>query len=432
MRRLLAVSVAAALPLVALAACGSDAGTPVAAPQLGADVPAAAKAVKAAAESEIKIGVIYTPGTSLPGSESTGLGEGAAVAAYRLSKAGHKVSIVAASDFGTADGTTSAVEELAASGVVGIVDVSTGEHVGTAVAAASAADLALLLPYDDGTSLANASGTGVWLTGPSVTQQAATLAAQAEENAGTVQIVSTAPVPAEVLGAFPGALAPVVYDASAQESLPFASKIDQVGSVVVWDGPEASALIVAQAERASRSGGTVPILLSAAAQTPAFATHLQELAETTEDEDRGTATLDVPLTSVGGTMDDFSRSEAIRSFLLAVQVLIADAESTSLSGDVSFAEGGGANADPRSYDAVVALVNAVAAAGSDAPAEVRDALGTLTLDESDGIVGHGLDFTAGLSAVPDDDVVAVQSTSQATGLRPAGSSPLTWYSTVIE
>ena len=66
------------------------------------------------------------------------------------------------------------------------------------------------------------------------------------------------------------------------------------------------------------------------------------------------------------------------------------------------------------------------------PADVLDALGSLQVDAEDGLAGPALDF-AESEAVPDDAVVAVQSTAQDPGLRPAspGAAPrLHWFARV--
>ena len=88
------------------------------------------------------------------------------------------------------------------------------------------------------------------------------------------------------------------------------------------------------------------------------------------------------------------------------------------------------SADTRSHDAVLALAHAAAGAGSAEPSAVADALGSLRLDRADGLTGAGLDFTS-QAALPADQVVALQGTTQDPGVRPEpGSAPsprLFWF-----
>ena len=87
-------------------------------------------------------------------------------------------------------------------------------------------------------------------------------------------------------------------------------------------------------------------------------------------------------------------------------------------------------ADTRSHDAVVALVTAAAKAGSSDPAAVTKALSGLTVTHADGLAGPDLHLGAA-GTLADDDVHALQASTQDPGLRPAAAAAeprLFWFS----
>ena len=153
-------------------------------------------------------------------------------------------------------------------------------------------------------------------------------------------------------------------------------------------------------------------MLTPGATSPVFAGSLQKAG----------GALSGRLLTVGADTGDAValRSDAsgrgMSAFLAGLRVLASDPQAQNLTGDREFAAVAG-SADSRSHDAIVALVRAVSAAGSNDPKLVGTALETLKVGPADGIAGPALDFSRreALTGEP----VQLNTSVQDLGLRPA-------------
>jgi ABC-type branched-subunit amino acid transport system substrate-binding protein len=353
----------------------------------------------------VKVGVVWTK--TGEGSQWRLGASGAEVAAYRYSALGHSdVSIVAAEDKGTEAGAADAVGRLVDEGVSGIVVATSGTHVSGALTAARDAGVPVLLPYDTTTTLAD----GAWRTGPSSEQAlAAVRDALAGAHAQHPAVVVSDGHSAEGLDA---AIPPIAYDGDdldgVVKALTKASDRQRIDSVVVWGGAESDARLTDALEAALPS---TPIVLSPDATAGAF------------DVAYGASGLVAPsLYTVGTDTSDPAAlaadgsGDSAAAYFSAVRLAAGSEDTTSLSGGPLSEVAD--YVDIASHDAVVAIVDAVAEAGSSDPDAVGEALAGLHLDASDGLAGPPLDFTSS-DALPDDAVVPLQATSQDPGLRPA-------------
>lgn len=413
-RRLVALTASGATVL-ALAACGSGAG-----PQEtgGTARPAAVALHAKGAPSGLRIGVVLTL-TSAPGqgADWSSAAEGAQVAAYRYGLGGTDVTIVPANDKGTSAGARSAVAELVRRHVAGIVFASDGSHVGAGLVAAHAAHLAALLPYATETAPSDAT----WSTGPDDDQIGGVLQERLTATGATHVLVidtgETAPAgvtAAKVVRFHPGDDTGALVNRVAR-----LRRTQHVDAVLVTGDAATQATVVAALQGRAV---TLPIFLTPAALSPGFGADL----------DRAGGALTAVLTSAGtpdvdtAAMSGDATGAAASAYLAALR---AAAESPTLKDffdDQPFQKVA-ADADARSHDAVIALVTAAARAKSADPAKVLAALRSLTATSGDGLAGPRLDF-AHQQALDSDAVVAVESTTQSTGLRPTTSQPrLSWY-----
>lgn len=407
---------ATALVLAGATACtgDSEAGEPV--------EPFAVQLSPDGAPSDLKIGVVVTlAGAADQGPQWRDAAEGATVAAYRYQMGDVDVEILPRSDSGSEEGSDKAVQELVDEGVSGIVMATSGSHVEGGLQRAAAAGVPVVLPYAAGVG---ELPSGVWTTGPSDEQIGAALAS-GMETAGV-----SAPVLVDAGGGQPaGVQTDASFDfASGGDAAKVAARVekrlrsDAGGDSVVVTGPaELQARVVQGLQEANLS---VPVFLSGDAISPVFATTLAE--------ERGS--LSSPITTGGiangdaqalGAGDD---GAALSAYLAAVRVTAEDPEVTDFfdgDGFVTVAD----VADVASHDAVVSLVTAASRARSIDPGEVGDALGELQVDQSDGLGGPALDFSDA-AALPEDEVVPLQASTQDPGLRTLdqGAPPrLFWF-----
>ena len=373
-----------------------------------------------AAPEAVSIGVLVSL-SSAPGegSQWSEAAEGARVAAYRYGLGDVDVSVVPRDDKGTAAGAEAAVHSLADEGVSGIVMATEGRHVARALTTAS--ELGVLLPYAE---QAGDLPEGVWTTGADAAQVSTTLAT-ALESAGVsrpaVVDAGGAPVDVDEAGTLElraGGNATAVATRVARLSRSAA----RADSVVVSGPAEVQAQVV---QALQERDVPLPVFLTGDAVSPAFASALAESG----------GSLSAPLTTVGLDTDDVAalapgtEGAAVSAYLAALRTTAEDVDVTDFFDDEKFETVAGA-ADARSHDAVVALVTAAAAAGSADPAEVRDALAGLTVDQGHGLAGPSLDFSAAPAAVAGDAVVPLQATIQDPGLRPvdrSGAPRLYWF-----
>lgn len=392
----------AALAL-ALAGCGSTQHAAAPAPRIPITL-----ADATAPTAPIKVGIIYTPTVGSEGSDEAGPAEGAVVAAYRLAQGGTKVSLDAVSDHGTAAGARQAEQQLVSDGVVGILDLSNGPHIAAGLQFANADHVPVLVPYDDGSDVP-AGLDDVWLTGPTMSQQVDVINAAAA-SAGTLAVVSAKRLPSGLSSLLPDARRYVVGPDS---KIPAA--VGNADAVVVWGDALSTAGLVERLEQSDVKG---QVLLSESAATPTFADTLQQASQ------QGDATTDVVLTSAGEAASDFQSTTAMEGFLHGLRAAAVDPSVKALDGVSTFGSTGAASADTRSYDALVALVNA-AARGGDSAAGVLKSLPSLKLGAADGLAGPALDF-ADHDALASSGVAMLESTTQQTGLRPS-TPAISWF-----
>lgn len=370
---------------------------------------------------ELAVGVVVSL-TSAPrqGAQWNEAAEGAQVAAFRYGLGDVDVSILARNDRGTAKGAEEAVQELADKGVAGIVLATEGDHIAGAVDAASELGVPMLLPYADTRS---EIPDGVWTTGPTVEEVSSVVAS----SLGAAGVSRPALVDAGAGVALPSPTVTVRLSASSDVN-GVASRIareargDSAVDSVVISGPSQLQAQVVQALQARDV--PVPVFLSGDAVSPVFADTLS----------RAGGSLTSALTTAGIDSDDVAALDAgdhgaaVSAYLAALRATVEDGEVTDFFDDEPF-ETVAAAADVRSHDAVVALVSAAAEAQSTDPAEVRDALASLTLDHEAGLAGPGLDFSSA-SALPPETVVPLQATTQDPGLRPVSTEEtprLYWF-----
>lgn len=415
MRRILVAALAGGLVATTLAGCSDDAAP--AAEGMPFEQPPVELAVEEPTADPVRVGVVATL-SSRPGQGADVLvpAEGAQVAAYRLELGGQPVELEVADDQGTAEGARAAVEQLVNRRVSGIVAATTGDHVVPALADAAAADTAVLLPYlRTGAELPE----GAWLTGPSAAAVGDALADALADDELTRPFVVTADGVR-----LPGieAAASAEYAAGRTDAvlarLKRAVRRDEVDSAVI------AASAPSQAELVSRLQGSLtglPIVLSPEALSPEFAARLQD-SQGTVAARFVTAGVDASDTT---TLTSGGRADHVASYFSALRML-SQTDRLDLFDSVAFAEVA-PGADTASHDAVVALVAAVAAAGSTEPADVRSALAGLQVDAGDGVVGPPLDFSS-QAALAADEVVELNATSQDPGVRPAaGTGALYWF-----
>lgn len=394
----------------ALSACSGDETLP---PREPAAVALAVKNVK-----DLTLGLVVSSTSDRgEGADYSGPSAGAELAAYRLRLGGTTVDLVVVDDRGSADGTTSGVQDLIDQGVSGIVLASTGQHVLPALESASEAGVPVIAPYLRTTE---PLPDGVFVTGPSEESIAAGLTRAMEADEVTTPITITAddvPVPAvgddaarqmtgEGLDDLVKDIAKAVEKKTADSVVISASATSQAAAVAALQGavPE------------------VPVYLTPEAVTPTFASSLRN----------GSGTPAGRFVSVGpqafdsSTLDSSTEADSAAAYFAALRLGAADEKFISALDGSPFSGVAGA-ADLPSHDAVLALVRAAAAAESTEPAKVGAALDGLNVGVKQSLGGPALDFSSSY-ALPADSVVPLYATTQDPGVRPAESTPvLTWF-----
>ena len=375
------------------------------------------------APHDLSIGVVVSL-TSAPGqgSDWAQAAEGAQIAAYRYGLGNVTVRLQTADDKGTADGAAKAVRSLVHQHVAGIVLATEGSHIKGALTAAAKAHVAVLLPYDSGTT---SLPDDAWRTGPDSKEVSATLAAAVKDRG------LDRPAVVDAGGGTPSGLSPVATYTfrPGDDAGRLAKKIARrthtarpVDSVVV-SGPAGQQAAVVQALQGAALGD-LPVFLTPDAQSPSFATSLSS--------DGGTLSGD--LTTVGTNAGDIAAMSpdrsggALSAYFAGLRAAASDTKTKDFFDGKPFASVAD-EADTRSHDAVVALVNAAAKAKSADPAAVLQALSGLKLDLDSGLAGPTLDFGSH-SALSSSDTVALNATTRGPGLRPVEATPpaqLYWF-----
>ena len=398
-------------------------GAPVATDPVATTVPVALSAKDVPAGT--LIGVVVTLGSQTgEGAQWKDAAQGAAVAERRFDMGGTPVDIATRNDKGSAAGARAAVQELVAEGAAGIIVATDGKHVGGALEAARDAGVPLVLPYLSGELETEAQA---WRTAPAPAQVSTALTSILAGSERTllidaggapegVSVASTLEVgPGEDAAAVAAKAArltgtPSAADeADAGDGKPVKTVKDPADAILLSGSAWQQGLLVQALQAADVA---VPVVLTPSATSPVFASSLQQAG----------GTLSGRLLTVGADAGDAValRSDApgrgMSAFLAGLRMHANDPQARNLTGDREFSAVAG-SADSRSHDAMVAMVRAVSAAGSNDPKLVGAALGTLSVGPADGIAGPALDFSnrEALTGEP----VRLNASEQDLGLRPA-------------
>ena len=405
--------------LVAVAACSNP--QPAAEPS-----PAPATSVKLTADvpDGLAIGVVVSV-TSAPseGAQWRDAAQGAQVAASRYAAGGTTITLVPINDKGTAEGAKAAIDTLADRGVAGVVVATSGSHLRDALQEAATRKIATLLPY---ATSADGLPEHSWLTGAAaqVSNQRLVEALQQQNlgrpyliNAGGGDIEGITPVGSRAFraGEDPDRLARKLAKSQRKNETSF-------DAVVITGPAELQGRLVAALQGA---GIETPMLLSSDALAPVFPVAITKAGGSLSGVFE-TAGLDV---GDAAALQPSDAGQAAAAYYSAVSLLAAGPKATDLLDQVPFSSIAGV-ADPRSHDAVVALVRAAAAAKSTEPTAVAAALSGLKLGWSDGLAGPPLDFSAPVAVAP-DAVRMLSATPDSPGVRPASAKTpaLYWYPT---
>lgn len=427
-------AVVAIAAIIALVVFVVRPGAPTPADPVATTIPVALSAKDVPADT--LIGVVVTLGAETgDGAQWKDAAQGAAVAERRFDMGGTPIAIATRNDKGTVDGARAAVEELIAEGVAGIVVATDGKHVSGALEAATDAGMPLIMPYLSGDLETSAKA---WSIAPTPAQMSAALTAALAQSERTL-LIDAGGSPdgvrvASTLEVAPGGdAAAVAAEAARLTGTPStkdgkdgkpAKPVKNPADAILLSGTAWQQGIAVQALQSANV--TVPIVLTPGATSPVFAVSLQKAG----------GTLSGRLLTVGADTGDAValRSDAsgrgMSAFLAGLRVLASDPQAQNLTGDREFAAVAG-SADSRSHDAIVALVRAASAAGSNDPKLVGAALETLKVGPADGIAGPVLDFSRreALTGEP----VQLNSSLQDLGLRPATenkagvSTTATWF-----
>ncbi|QIK62946.1 ABC transporter substrate-binding protein [Leucobacter viscericola] len=409
---------------------------------IAATVPVALS--KANLPKGVKIGIIVTAGSgAAEGAEWRAAAEGARVAQQRLALGGTQLKLVTEDDRGTSAGGKEAVDALIDEDVAGIVLASSGKHLGGAIEAAAEAGVPVILPYAQPPK----GSESVWSLDSAETDNAEKLESVLSEYRHPLFVDAGSTLPEGVriddrvayksgteLPAFvdtlvhrtgTDALAGGAYGGGEHEDEPKKEPVeDPADALLISGNPALQATIVAALQQ---RGVSVPILMTPEAISPTFSATLLE---------RG-GSVTPQLRTVGNQWNDTlalnadAQGRSMSAFLAATRQFTYDKNIKNLSEDASFDEVAG-NADVRSHDAVIALVEAISQANSIEPKEVERKLSGLTLNSGDGIAGPDLDFSS--PEANKGEVSVMRATDQYLGLRSQvenGTDRLVWFTEPI-
>lgn len=344
---------------------------------------------------------------------------GARVAEVRLEGGGGDVELQVVDDSGTANGATTAVEQLVESGVAGIVMATSGDHVQGALESSAAAGTPILLPYDRAvTDLPD----NAFRTAPAQRDvDAALLSGLAEQGLDSPFVLTADGVTADGVGSADA----LEYRGRNLEKL--ARRITGARTSGRIDSVVIAASAGTQAEISSALRGQLedlPVLLTPEAQTPSFSTALEKDAGIIASR-FSSAGVDASDTT---TMTNTPAAGSVAAFFAALRLAAGDDAVSDLFGDAPFADAA-IDADTASHDAVIAIAAAAASAGSVDPADVLAALDGLTVTSAEGLAGPALDFSDS-DTVDGAAVVPLFATVQDPGVRPPGTgngARLSWF-----
>jgi len=376
-KRLFATVVCASV--IATAACSKDHKRSASTPAVREVEPAVA--LRTSAPSGTKLGLIVS--TAGAGKDVAELAAGAYVAEYRLNAAkSGAVQLLVEDDTGTADGATAAVDRLADSGVAGIVFASLGDQSKIAAAEAAKRGVAFLAPYD---SAATDAGGTTFFTGPTDAQAAAELAKYvSDKSLAPVAVVHQVGAYGDAgRQALAAAGLPVQADVTLDPGADVAAAAKTVaaskpGVVVAWTELDGGVRLLSELKNA---GVSVPVLFSPRTAVPAFGRAQKALTAPAATDG---------LLSAGTWAGPWTPTAAIDAFYFARE----KAGQAGARADLT-------NADFRSHDAVLAIVDAAADARTADPAAVVTALRRMS--RIDGAAGVPMHFDA-TATVGDDDV----------------------------
>lgn len=378
---------------------------------------------------DFSLGIVLTYGSSgEPGSEYNGAAQGAVVAAHRFSQSGAEVTLSPMNDRGTEEGAREAVRALAEDGVSGIVVTSTGPQALAAAKTAEELGLPAILPYAEASDPADST----WTTKASGVELEEALAAALDGKSRILVVNDGGPVPSTVQAAQAlnlqdfedvTALAQEAAIQTGNQPLPPVEGAPaDAESVRITNPADAVVVSAATPQRLARlvqalqaRDVSVPLVLPNGADAPAFAAELATL----DGAATGQLITLAPAGGDGSALQQDAQGRGMSAFLSAVRLASGDTKVRNLTGDAPLAESAWA-ADTSSHDAVVALVRAAAQAESNEPAEVADALRTMSFGPGEGLAGPALDFTSPLALTVTP--VPVHASAQDLGLRPADAN----------
>ncbi|MBV7363083.1 ABC transporter substrate-binding protein [Actinomycetaceae bacterium TAE3-ERU4] len=352
---------------------GNPVGKPLKSTELRVDIPSAPATV------ELGVIVSYTEDAA-EGAGWNLLGEGANVARWRIGLSGKTVNLRVVSDKGTNKGAEAAVAKLKADGVSGIVALTRGAHAQDLAQATSKAGIPTIFPY---ASPFPNSPKDVWTMGPSVDEINSLVAR------GMLTFKCDNPVVVRKEGASSLGVkgANVSYAAGGESQA--AQQVTQIlsgtksGCVVASADSQSLANLVSALRGQGVNEG---IIASADAVNPLFAKTLAKDASST-GQLLAIAKPSVEMTS----LQRDSQGIVAGVYKQATMLMSRDGDLKSLDGTTPFAQVA-SEADSSSHDAVVALVTAVARAGSADSQKVAQTLKAMKLESKDNIVDGPLDF----------------------------------------
>lgn len=435
--RALSLGLAAGLVgLAGLSGCSDDA--------VGSPAPPAAEVKVAAAPKDlgtVKIGVLvsvnapadqggdYTDGPATGKAASpAAAAAGAWLAAYRSRLAGTDVQLVVRSDAGRSATALKAVQDMVSERVSGIVVATRGSHLEDALASASTAGVPVVAPYLEDDALPS----GVYATGPTRDQVTGAVEEALQQAGRSKPLVLSDDSPLRLDGAV-GVAALDRYErqvraaqSRARRGGSQATVAPAFDSVVITGSAASDASLLARVQTGVAQAASLPIILGPEALTPAFTLAVQggraSGASGSAGRSEPTASMSGRLSAVGTDATDATTlradasGDAAAGFFAALRLALGGSQIPDDDVLGPFAEFG-RGADTASHDAVLALLAAVRAAGSTAPAEVASALAGSTPGSADGLAGPALDF-GDASALPDDAVSLLSPTTQDPGVRP--------------
>lgn len=311
-------------------------------------------------------------------------GEGAQVAAWRLEQGGKKVNLPVASDQGSEDGSVKAIEELKAQGATAIVALTSGAHTDTLAQAAFDADLPIVFPYQVPKAEAPA---GAWYAMPSeqglkelISDRIAALGCESP-----IIFKGTQPQFDGIKGTEITIGAEGV-EKSVEELVKHLGEKTTENCIILDTDPVQSAQIIQGLHGLNITVATIggPALVN-----PLFTQTLGDNAEVLNN----VYAVGTP-SAMGISMTPGSHGARAAVFERAVAIMSQDPELASVTGD-DFFQNRADFADTASHDALLAIVKAIAIAGSSDASDISEAMGSVSLEPNDGFASEHVAFVEG-------------------------------------